>query len=146
MKCQACERKQYPATWSWQPFGPDEDIEQSFTLPGSHYRGFPVIKLCASCKHAVQYEHKLSFSYRGNTYMYAEGVIANCTSRAGSDLPVRKADLIGHKLERDTSLVELDSSGTLRLVHVQAYLDDGRCILFNGEVPIPLKDFKWIEA
>jgi len=78
--------------------------------------------------------------------MYAEGVIANCTSRAGSDLPVRKADLIGHKLERDTSLVELDSSGTLRLVHVQAYLDDGRCILFNGEVPIPLKDFKWIEA
>lgn len=145
MKCQACERKQYPVTWAWQPFGPDDDIEQSFVLPGSHYRGFPVIKLCTSCKYAVQHEHKLSFSYRGNTYMYAEGVVANCTSRSGSNLPVRKADLIGHTFERDAAIVRAGPDGTLYLAHVQAWLDDGRCILFNGEIPISLKDFEWTE-
>lgn len=74
-----------------------------------------------------------------------DGVVANCTSRTGDDLPVRKADLIGHKFEADASIVRLEDDGSLVLCHVQAWLDDGRCILFNGEIPVPLKDFKWIE-
>ena len=47
MKCQVC--KHADAEWSWQPFGPDES-PLSFALPGNHYRGFPVVKVCGFCK------------------------------------------------------------------------------------------------
>jgi hypothetical protein len=42
MKCQVCKQEQ--AEWAWQPFGPNETPD-SYTLIGSHYRGFPVIKV-----------------------------------------------------------------------------------------------------
>ena len=42
-----------PADWAWQPFGPSEDYN-CFTTPGSHYRGFPVLKLCDEHKTAIQ--------------------------------------------------------------------------------------------
>lgn len=142
MKCQSC--KVQTATWSWQPFGPDA-LGTTFTTPGSHYRGFPVVKVCESCKEAVLQNHPVNFSYQGNLYAYHNGVIANCTSRSGTSSPVRKADLIGHRFEADASIVNIDDDGSLILTHVQGWLDDGRCILFNGEVRIPLKEFKWIE-
>ena len=47
MKCQVCRHAD--AEWSWQPFGPDEN-PLSFALIGSHYRGFPVVKVCDFCK------------------------------------------------------------------------------------------------
>jgi hypothetical protein len=50
MKCQVCNHAD--AEWSWQPFGPDES-PLSFTLPGNHYRGFPVVKVCGFCKREV---------------------------------------------------------------------------------------------
>lgn len=59
---------------------------------------------------------------------------------------VRKQDLKGHSLENDTSIVRIDEeTGELYLVHVESYLDDGRHIVFNGEIRIPLKDFEWRE-
>lgn len=141
MRCQVC--KQNEAEWSWQPFGPAEG--GSFALPGNHYRGFPVIKTCLACKEKAQQGLPVQFSYKNNLYAFHDGTVANCTSRSGDDLPVRKADLIGHAFEKDASIVRLGNDGSLYLVHVQAWLDDGRCILFNGEIKIPLKDFKWTE-
>jgi len=143
MRCQCCRSEE--AQWSWQPFGPDAEAQTAFALPGSHYRGFPVIKVGDHCKLKIGQLQEVHFSYRGNLYTFADGVIGNNTSRSGNGLPVRKADLIGHSLERDTSIVRLGSDGSLYLVHVQAWLDDGRCILFNGEISISLKGFEWIE-
>jgi hypothetical protein len=46
--CELCVRegraKTNDAAWAWQPFGPDK--QPSYTLLGSHYRGFQVIKIC----------------------------------------------------------------------------------------------------
>ena len=51
-KCERCKRMNKEtigeALWAWQPFGPDE--QPSYSLLGSHYRGFPVIKICDDCK------------------------------------------------------------------------------------------------
>ena len=38
------------ATWAWQIIAG----ESAMTLLGSHYRGFPMQKLCADCKDIVQ--------------------------------------------------------------------------------------------
>ena len=65
MNCQHCH--QYSAEWAWQPFGPDDSI-LSFTLLGSHYRGFPVLKVCDNCKLTVESE-VMFFSYRGHDYI-----------------------------------------------------------------------------
>jgi hypothetical protein len=46
-----------------QPFGPDEQIV--FTTPGSHYRGFPAIGVCDSCKQNIQAGRGATFRYRG---------------------------------------------------------------------------------
>ncbi len=35
--------------WIWQPLGPGEGCKV-FTLPGSHYRGFPTVPVCNSCR------------------------------------------------------------------------------------------------
>lgn len=72
MKCQIC--KHADAEWSWQPWGPDES-PLSFTLPGSHYRGFPVVKVCDFCKResleviAITGK-RVEFSHKGNTYEF----------------------------------------------------------------------------
>lgn len=143
MNCQCCKSKE--ASMAWQPFGPEEATD-SFALLGNHYRGFPVIKVCDSCQSKIQQSQEVRFSYRGNSYTFSNGIVANNnTSRFGDGLPVRKADLVGHSFERDAAIVSIDTDGSLRLVHVQAWLDDGRCIIFNGEIPIPLKNFEWTE-
>lgn len=67
MKCQAC--KEQVAEWAWQPFGPSESPD-SFALLGSHYRGFPVVKVCGSCKSAFQSgDVQVFFSYKGHQFV-----------------------------------------------------------------------------
>ena len=59
---------------------------------------------------------------------------------------VRRQDLVGHSLDRDAAMVRIDEeTGYLYLVHVEGYLENGRHLLFNGEIRLSLKDFEWIE-
>jgi hypothetical protein len=68
MKCQSCHKEE--VSWSWQPFGPGEDAQTAFVLPGSHYRGFPVIKLCLGCKSAFESgDFPVPFTYKGFNYV-----------------------------------------------------------------------------
>jgi hypothetical protein len=67
MKCQVC--KQEEATWAWQPFGPGETANE-YTLPGNHYRGFPIIKVGESCKNDFEKgDFPVRFTYKGHTYI-----------------------------------------------------------------------------
>jgi hypothetical protein len=67
MKCHACHQEE--AQWAWQPFGPDETPE-SFQLLGSHYRGFPVVKVCSTCKSAFQTgDFVVRFTYKGHRFV-----------------------------------------------------------------------------
>lgn len=67
MKCAVCNEN-VESVWSWQPFGPD-DPPGSFTLPSFHYRGFPVIKVCASCKEEIQRGCAPEFTYLDQRYI-----------------------------------------------------------------------------
>ena len=73
MKCQVC--KHAPAEWSWQPCGPDEN-PLSFSLPGNHYRGFPIVKVCDFCKReAIEVAHlpdqkPVRFTYKAIEYVF----------------------------------------------------------------------------
>jgi hypothetical protein len=51
-KCQIC--KHDVAEWVWQPFGPELDMSQAFTLLGCHYRGYAMVKVCDPCKESIQ--------------------------------------------------------------------------------------------
>lgn len=66
MKCRICRHNE--ADWAWQPFGPGERPDV-FTLSGSHYRGFPVIKVCQKCKEALQAGSPAEFIYRGQRFI-----------------------------------------------------------------------------
>lgn len=67
MKCQICKIEQ--AEWAWQPFGPNESPD-SYMLLGSHYRGFPVIKVGDSCKSAFQTgDFEVQFEYKGHHFL-----------------------------------------------------------------------------
>ena len=69
MKCQACKRQE-SELWAWQPFGPGEDIRTMFMVPGSHYRGFPIIKVCDSCKNDFEHgDFAVRFEYKGHKYI-----------------------------------------------------------------------------
>lgn len=67
-KCQGC--KQEGAEWAWQPFGPGE--KATFCFLGSHYRGFPVIKVGDKCKESIE-AGRYSFEYRGEAYIVQDG-------------------------------------------------------------------------
>ena len=49
-KCSICHKNE--VEYAWQPFGPDDKLSM-FTLPGSHYRGFPVISVCQDCHDTI---------------------------------------------------------------------------------------------
>lgn len=67
MKCQAC--KEQEAEWAWQPFGPGETPNE-YSFLGSHARGFPIIKVCDSCKNAFQRgDFPVKFTYKGHSYV-----------------------------------------------------------------------------
>jgi hypothetical protein len=67
VKCQMCKEEQ--AVWAWQPLGPSETPD-NYGLIGSHARGFPVIKVCSSCKSAFQTgDFPIHFEYKGFRYI-----------------------------------------------------------------------------
>lgn len=65
-KCRICKNEE--ALWSWQPLGPAEDSRETFTAPGFHYRGFPVIPVCDDCKQNIQGGDEVQFDYKSITY------------------------------------------------------------------------------
>src|SRR5260370_3422968 len=67
MKCHSCHEQE--AQWAWQPFGPDKTPE-SFQLLVSHYRGFPIVKVCSTCKLAFQTgDFVVRFTYKGHRFL-----------------------------------------------------------------------------
>lgn len=68
-ECEVCRAQ--GAAWAWQPFGPDEDAKSAFSTLGSHYRGFPVVKVCDECKEKVQAGQTVSFTYKGQPQQIA---------------------------------------------------------------------------
>src|SRR5438874_46670 len=67
-KCQCCHEQE--ASYAWQPFGPSEDNVATFTLLGNHYRGFPAIKVCYSCKSAFETgDFPVRFTYKNFHYI-----------------------------------------------------------------------------
>ncbi len=50
------------ADWAWQPCGPGTVM--TFTTLGSHYRGYPVVKVCDWCKRRVQLQKTGHFQFR----------------------------------------------------------------------------------
>lgn len=76
MKCQACHEQ--AAEWAWQPFGPNESPD-SFMALGSHYRGFPVVKVCDMCKSAFQTgDFIVHFSYKGHRFVAENQQVREC--------------------------------------------------------------------
>jgi hypothetical protein len=76
MKCAIC--KQNESIWAWQPFGPGE-TSLEFSMLGSHYRGFPVIKMCDGCKETAEsatHEKPVSFAYKGRSYIWDGQIIS----------------------------------------------------------------------
>lgn len=72
-KCQICRHKE--AINAWQPFGPGP-TPKTFTVLGHHYRGFPVIKVCESCKNDLKAGIPCDFELKGKRYIgTTEGVI-----------------------------------------------------------------------
>jgi len=66
-KCQICKENEY--VWIWQPLGPDEDVKESFCLPGGHFRGFPTIAVCPQCKVDIQTGKETRYTYQGTEYI-----------------------------------------------------------------------------
>ena len=72
MKCKVCKHAE--AEWAWQPWGPGNS-HLSFTVLGSHYRGFPVVKVCDFCKreaieNAKESGKPVRFSFTGGDYVF----------------------------------------------------------------------------
>lgn len=67
-KCHVCHDR--PATWTWQPCGPGENLKL-FTLPGHHYRGFLALPVCDDCKARVERGDDVAFTYKRQPYVAA---------------------------------------------------------------------------
>ncbi len=67
IRCKVCSprHKAREADWAWQPCGPG--IVMTFTVLGSHYQGYPVVKVCDSCKRKLQASKtgRFNFLWRG---------------------------------------------------------------------------------
>ena len=67
MKCQICGIDE-PA-WAYQPFGPDSDPHEHMAILGSHYRDFPVIKICSRCHDMVAKGTPTEFTHKDKRYI-----------------------------------------------------------------------------
>jgi len=97
IKCQICKDEE--ASWAFQPFGPDE--KPTFTLLGSHYHGFQIIKVGSICKNAFQSgDFPIEFEYKGYHYVGENHEVrevhvrlwlgeSHRTSELNADTPVR---------------------------------------------------------
>lgn len=84
IKCQI-----YPcdeALWAFQPFGPSENIAHMAML-GSHYRGFPVIKIGDEARQMIEAGREVQFTYKRQRYVAVNGEVKpiNFTAVAGVD-------------------------------------------------------------
>lgn len=68
-KCQLCKAE---AIWAWQPFGPGDPPGTLATL-GSHYRGFPVVKVCEYHADRVRTGRRVDFGYGPKWYAVQDG-------------------------------------------------------------------------
>jgi hypothetical protein len=80
-KCAICHTQ--PIDMTWQPCGPDQS-PACFVTPGSHYRGFPAIGVCAACKTRIEAAltqdtaPDVAFVYKGQPYMATiTGIVAS---------------------------------------------------------------------
>ena len=61
------------APWAWHPFGPGEPL--TFMMPGSHYRGFPVLRVCQDHKTELQAQKEdIALTYRQTPMCYAPAI------------------------------------------------------------------------
>ena len=65
-QCQICACD--PAEIAWQPLGPGSDAN-TFTTLGSHYRGFPVIKICFTCQSNIKVGIPAQFTINDQTFI-----------------------------------------------------------------------------
>jgi hypothetical protein len=75
MICQSCKTRGTEAQYAWQPLGPDEKAT-SFMALGSHYRGFPVIKICGTCKHRIEQGQPVYFAVKSQQWLCEEGRVS----------------------------------------------------------------------
>lgn len=87
-KCQIC--KTNPVEMAWQPFGPDEDGRRALTMLGSHYRGFPVVKVCDSCADGVR-DGAVEFEYKGKRYIQDGAELMELPEYVADGLAYREA-------------------------------------------------------
>lgn len=71
-KCQTCDGECWDF-YAFQPFGPDQQPHKNMTEPGSHYRGFPVIKICPECHDRIRRGASAEFTYKKVRYITASG-------------------------------------------------------------------------
>lgn len=62
MKCRICSSNE--AYSFCQPFGPED--KPVFVREGYHYRGFPVIRVCDTCKESIESGKELAITYRNH--------------------------------------------------------------------------------
>lgn len=71
-KCQIYPEEE--AVWAFQPFGPDEDIRWMAML-GSHYRGFPIIKIGELAREQIERGEYVQFRYSEVWYVAIDGKV-----------------------------------------------------------------------
>ena len=60
--------------WAWQPFGPDAS-PLCFMVAGSHYRGWPVIKVTNDEKEQIERGERFTFKYNYTQYVFENGIM-----------------------------------------------------------------------
>ena len=118
MKCHACHEED--AQWAWQPFGPDKTLD-SFQLLGSHYRGFPIVKVCSTCKSAFQTgDFVVRFTCKGHHFLakdhlvqYEEVILWNGGTSTLASLADQSATMIMQETIGESELVAMVLDPTL---------------------------------
>ena len=78
-KCQVLSGQ---AVWAWQPFGVSDNPRETFTMLGSHYRGFPVIKVSDEAKRRIQFGDEINFVYQKRLYTLRGAEVFEVTFKA----------------------------------------------------------------
>ncbi len=115
-KCRICKANE--ATLSWQPFGPDDPRSRgAFTAEGFHYRGFPVIRVCADCQECILNYKEVAFTYKGEQYYLC-----------GDDVPLSTfgkelRDMASRLLKMSEEIVSAGKANPVTLTMLTAWFD-----------------------
>ena len=74
-KCQVCKTNEQTG-WIWQPFGPGVDYK-TFTVSGSHYRGFATLHICDQCLEKIKGGVPTEFIFKKHRYIACQGTITH---------------------------------------------------------------------